>query len=178
MRNSLDTDTCFQQNSLPHLQSVVIVLLKIVLSNVTAFTAQATFSGQANGQNGIPNSFLLQDNHDTGSIPRIPKHNLNLAKQLNGHGNGSRAEAEYIPGRDVEETNAVRLREITSKAIAGILLVLVRWFKLSRKITVWIFFWRCNLTISRCSEIRVLNPASTRLKLSPTCSQILCPSGL
>ena len=82
----------------------------------------------------MPTSFSLQDNHDTGSIPRIPKHNLNLGKQLNGQGNGSRAETEYVSGQDVEETNAVRLREITSKAIAGILLVLLRWFKLSRKI--------------------------------------------
>ena len=136
MKHSLNTDPRFQRSSLPHLQSIVIVLLKIVLSNVTAFTAQTSFAGQANGQNGIPSSFSLQDNHDTGSFPRIPKHNLNLAKQLNGQGSGSRAETEYVPGADIEETNAVRLREITSKSIAGILLVLLRWFKLSRKTRV------------------------------------------
>ena len=119
---------------MPYLQSIVIVLLKIVLSNVTAFTAQPSLAGHGNGQNGIPNSFSLQDDHDTESILRIPKNNLNLGKQLNGQGNGSRAETEYGPGQDIEEKNAIRLREITSKAIAGILLVLLRWFKLSRKI--------------------------------------------
>ncbi|KAL9120268.1 MAG: hypothetical protein Q9187_003175 [Circinaria calcarea] len=130
-KHPLDTDLCFQRSSLPHLQSIVIVLLKIVLSNVTAFTAQPSLTGHGNGQNGIPNSFSLQDDHDTEPILRIPKNNLNLGKQLNGQGNGSRAETEYGPGQDIEEKNAIRLREITSKAIAGILLVLLRWFKLS-----------------------------------------------
>ena len=44
-------------------------------------------------------------------------------------------QAENNLDRALENLNATRLREITSKAVAGILLVLLRWFKLSRMST-------------------------------------------
>ena len=33
----------------------------------------------------------------------------------------------------VEELNAVRSREIISKAVSGVLLILLKWYKVSRK---------------------------------------------
>ena len=99
----------------------MIVLLKIFLSNVTVLGNQS--------QNGVPNSFVLPE---TSEEIRLPKSNLNLARQINGMANGDRVEDE-LADPTVVELNAVRCREITSKAIAGILLMLLKWFKLSRR---------------------------------------------
>ncbi|MCJ1476805.1 Factor arrest protein 11 [Lambiella insularis] len=118
----LDAVESYYRSSLPHLQSIVIVLLKIVLSNVTAL------GNQANVQNGVVSTFPLPE--ATNGELRLPKLNLNLAKQINGTTNGERAEDEMIDPAIVE-LNATRLREITSKAVAGILLMLLKWFKLS-----------------------------------------------
>lgn len=38
----------------------------------------------------------------------------------------------------LEELNSIRLREISSKAISAILLMLLKWFKLSRKLLAWL----------------------------------------
>jgi len=101
------------------------VLLKIFLSNVTALNAQA------NGQNGLPNS---TEHPEKQKGPcRLPKSNVNLAKQMNGLLNGNHSENETADPT-VVELNLTRLREITSKAIAGILLIMLKWFKLSRKL--------------------------------------------
>ena len=100
----------------------MIVLLKIFLSNVTALGSQ--------GQNGGPHSFVLPE--AASEEIRLPKSNLNLARQINGMVNGERNEEEPADST-VVELNGVRCREITSKAIAGILLMLLKWFKLSRK---------------------------------------------
>ncbi|MCJ1401425.1 Factor arrest protein 11 [Xylographa trunciseda] len=120
VQGRLDAVENFYRDSLPHLQSIVIVLLKIFLSNVTALGNQ--------GQNGVPNSFVLSE--ATSEEIRLPKNNLNLARQINGVVNGERNEDE-MADPTIVELNAVRCREITSKAIAGILLILLKWFKLS-----------------------------------------------
>ncbi|MCJ1416250.1 Factor arrest protein 11 [Xylographa parallela] len=120
IQGRLDAVENFYRDSLPHLQSIVIVLLKIFLSNVTALGGQ--------GQNGAPNSFVLPD--AANEEIRLPKSNLNLARQINGMVNGERNEGEAADSA-VVELNVVRCREITSKAIAGILLMLLKWFKLS-----------------------------------------------
>ena len=122
---------------MPQLQSVVIVLLKVILANVTAVAAQS------NGQNGLPNGLSFPENGGDAVLGK-PKSNLNLAQQLNGASSGpsgpnGHTEDNADPG--LEELNAVRLREVTAKAISGILLLLLKWFKLSRKSA---FTWRMD----------------------------------
>ena len=95
-----------------------------MLSNVTALGNQASI------QNGLLESLTFSEKE--GSDKRLPKSNLNLAKQMNGMVNGDRSGDENANPALVE-LNATRLREITSKAIAGILLMLLKWFKLSRR---------------------------------------------
>ena len=46
--------------------------------------------------------------------------------------NGQLAENEDGTDPVVEELNALRSREITTKAVSGVLLILLKWFKLSR----------------------------------------------
>ena len=109
---------------MPHLHSIVIVLLKLFLSNVTAFSAQV------NGQNALPNSIGHPEKQRGPCRP--PKSNVNLAKQMNGLLTGTHGDETADP--TVVELNLTRLREITSKAIAGILLIMLKWFKLSRRL--------------------------------------------
>ena len=107
----------------------MIVLLKVVLSNVSTLVAQT------NAPNGVQNPFDMEQNISPGA--GMPVHNLNLFKLLQQEksniANGHRAENEQQKLPALEELNLVRLREITSKAVAGIILMLLKWFKLSRK---------------------------------------------
>jgi hypothetical protein len=113
-----------QRHSLPHLQSIVIVLLKVILSNITALGTQP------NSQPGFPDTLLFPEGE---SNDRMPKRNLNLVKHLNGAMNGFHNEGGDSVDPALEELNATRLREVTSKAVTGILLMLLKWFKLSRR---------------------------------------------
>ncbi|KAI5289396.1 Factor arrest protein 11 [Ascosphaera aggregata] len=76
----------FYRKAMPHLQSLVIVLLKEVLANITE---AAIHSGPGNGRGN--------QNDDAG----------------------------------VEDLNTARAREITTKAISGVLFLLTKWFKRS-----------------------------------------------
>lgn len=102
------------------MQSVVMVLWRILLGNVSALVAQ-------NGQNGLPNGFP-----DDGENGR-KRTNPNSSAHLNGMANGQLADNEDGTDPVVEELNGVRSREITSKAVSGVLLILSKWFKLSRE---------------------------------------------
>ncbi|KAJ5100485.1 Phosphatidic acid phosphatase type 2/haloperoxidase [Penicillium angulare] len=87
-----------QAHTLAHLQSITIVFLKIILTNVSAVVNQA-------------NSQAAQS-------------------MSNGHSmNGS--SGEFFHETSVDELDNIRLREITSKAVSGTLLLLVKWFKRS-----------------------------------------------
>jgi len=113
---------------MPQLQSVVIVLLKVVLANVTALVTQTN----GNGQNSTPFGFPGQENGETNGQAKT-KGNINPGRQPNGKvvdhdGNGDEA-----LDCAVEELNALRLREISSKAVSGVLLLLLKWFKISRR---------------------------------------------
>lgn len=57
----------------------------------------------------------------------------NSSANINGMANGQLAENEDGTDPVVEELNALRSREITTKAVSGVLLILLKWFKLSRK---------------------------------------------
>jgi hypothetical protein len=92
----------------------VIVLLKGILPSVTAWiSAQQNAQQQANRTNG-PN------------VPNGPRPD-GSAQQPNGNANPE--PVELSP----EEIEATRTREITAKAVTGILLLLLKWLKVSRK---------------------------------------------
>jgi len=108
--------TLNKRNSLPHLQSVVIVLWKAVFANVSALVAQS------NGQNGIPNNLsFAEDNGEAAQGNR--KVNGASAIHLNGLANGQLADNDDGTDPAVGELNATRFREITSKAISGVLIM-------------------------------------------------------
>jgi hypothetical protein len=81
-------------------------------------------------------------------------------------------EAADLP---VEDLDALRTREITAKAVSGILLTLLKWFKVSRMLSpVKIGL---SLTISRHPQIRISDPTSSGLELSPPRPKAVRPSG-
>jgi hypothetical protein len=108
-----------QQGSLPHLQSLVIVLLKAVLANVTALITHPL--GVA-PQSAIAPGYRSDMNLRNGHLPR-PSDPANVPLPNN-------LDASEMSIEDIE---ALRSREITAKAISGILLILLKWFKVSRK---------------------------------------------
>ena len=100
------------------------MLWKELFQNVSALVANS-------GQSGLSN--VVEDAANDGQAKR--KTNQNSSASLNGLAN-----AEFADNADgidpvVEGLNDVRLREISSKAVSGILLILLKWFKLSRKST-------------------------------------------
>ncbi|KAI4177548.1 MAG: hypothetical protein LQ348_005808 [Seirophora lacunosa] len=125
VRRRLDGIEDFYRNALPHLQSVVLVLWKIIFTNVSYMATQA------NGTNGIgvPNGISFpEDNPDCVPVKRkINVHTGGQDEMLNGHPAEFDEEADPV----LEELNSMRLREISSKAISAILLMLLKWFKLS-----------------------------------------------
>lgn len=89
-------------------------------------------AAQGNGTNGggVPNGISFPEDHpDNGPVKR--KMNIRSVAQ-DGMMNGHLAEFEEADPV-LEELNPMRLREISSKAISAILLMLLKWFKLSRK---------------------------------------------
>jgi len=83
----------------------------------------------------------------------------------NGHGvNGSTG---FFPDTSIDELDNIRLREITGKAVSGTLLLMLKWFKRSRKFLshVYSIITAAMLTYYRYFEIRIYDPAPTRLEL-------------
>ncbi|KAK1594869.1 uncharacterized protein LY79DRAFT_512176 [Colletotrichum navitas] len=107
----------FYKESLPHLQSLVIVLLRPILLNVTAVLSQPAAAQQhpsmagrgANGMNGGPGPNRQQQSQDPSAQPGPPE----------------------PPEMTPEEVDAARSREITTKAITAILLLLLKWLRVS-----------------------------------------------
>ncbi|EAW08724.1 FAR11/STRIP family protein [Aspergillus clavatus NRRL 1] len=117
IQRRLDAVESFYSQVLVHLQSVTIVFLKIVLTNVSAMV------NQANGQNG----------HAMGRSNK----NINIVSS-DGYGapNGFAAGHNGFPesfnvDAAIDELDNLRLREITGKAISGSLLLMLKWFKRS-----------------------------------------------
>ncbi|KAK3685504.1 protein required for hyphal anastomosis [Podospora appendiculata] len=108
----------FYSEALPHLQSLVIVLLKAIVaiaSNLAAPQAngqqQAGAAGQNNGRsNGGP-----------GAQGRA-------ADASNGVNGAAKADVVSPSDNDMDES---RSREIAAKAVTGILVLLLKWLKLS-----------------------------------------------
>ncbi|KAI4237138.1 MAG: hypothetical protein LQ352_007955 [Teloschistes flavicans] len=121
----LDDIESFYRDALPYLQSVVLVLWKTVFTNVSFLVAQA------NGTNGlgVPNAIAFPGENPSHS-PVKRKMNINPTGQNTTAGvNPADAEEESDPV--LEELNNVRQREIKSKAVTSVLLMLLKWFKLS-----------------------------------------------
>ena len=94
----------------------------LLSGNVSSLVAQSD-------QNGLPNR--VSEDHDVAGGKRT---NVKHSDQLD--------EMDKIPLPDIDDdTNdatrsiyKLRENEITGKAVSGILLVLMKWFKLSRKL--------------------------------------------
>ena len=115
-----------QYENLPHLQSIVVVFWKLVFSHVSNLVAQ-------NGRDGVQNGLSFPDdgaNEAQGKRKGNTKSSLNISAMTNGQ----LAESEDGTDPVVEELNALRSREITTKAVSGVLLILLKWFKLSREL--------------------------------------------
>lgn len=103
----------FYRASLPHLQSVVIVLLKAVLQNVTDLVTKN------NGTNGLQAGIQFAD----------PPNGMNgTAEKQNGMTNGHAPEELESTS---EELDRLRTQEIAAKALSAILLLLLKWFRAS-----------------------------------------------
>ncbi|KAF2168036.1 hypothetical protein M409DRAFT_65587 [Zasmidium cellare ATCC 36951] len=102
-------DTYYRE-SLPHLQSVVIVLLKAVLQNVTDLVTKG------NGQNGLQAG--IQFNEANGINGTKP-----IENGVNHNGDGIENTAESL--------DKLRSQDIAAKALSAILLLLLKWFKAS-----------------------------------------------
>ena len=96
------------------MQSVVIVLLKVILSTITTSLAQSSANGSQYGTQ-------FQDTNASNNVESIDE---SLEKDQ-FHPN-----AQDLP---IEMVEVLRSQEITVKSISGILILLLKWFKLSRK---------------------------------------------
>ena len=114
-----------QKKALPHLQSLVIVLLKAVLANVTALITQPI--GQSQGGLGL--SYRSEVNLRANGAGQIQNRQQDPASIPLPN----TVDPSDLP---IDEIEAMRSREITAKAVSGILLILLKWFKVSRKLTI------------------------------------------
>lgn len=91
---------------------MIIVLIKGILSHVTVLVTQA------NGPTGLQTGFQFQDNQN---------------------GNGSaKPDSNGINGRNGnvstnEQIDSIRTQEVLDKAVSGTLILLLKWFKVSRE---------------------------------------------
>lgn len=104
---------CSKRTALPNLQSMIIVLIKAILGHVTALVTQSS------GANGLQSGFQFQENQN-GTTSGRPDMN-----GVNGHHNIATN----------EELDALRTQEILDKAVTGSLVLILKWFKLSREYT-------------------------------------------
>jgi hypothetical protein len=90
---------------------VIIVLIKAILSHVTALVTQA------NSSNGLQSGFQFQENQNGNGVR--PEES-----GMNGHNGATNTN---------DELDAMRQQEVLDKAVSGILILMLKWFKVSRK---------------------------------------------
>ena len=105
---------------------MVIVLLKAVLANVTALIMQPT---HVQPQPGLAPSFQSEVNLRANGVQaqRRPQEPPPAPIPV----------PTEVSDLSVEDLEDLRLREITAKAVSGILLTLLKWFKVSRMCTIY-----------------------------------------
>ncbi|KAJ5441551.1 Phosphatidic acid phosphatase type 2/haloperoxidase [Penicillium cf. griseofulvum] len=139
IQQRLDAVDSFYTHTLSHLQSITIVFLKIILTNVSAVvnqTTSQTTQGMSHSMNGS-------------------SHNL-------------------LSDASIDELDNIRLREITGKAVSGILLLLLKWFKRSHSSTsvkaIPIFPWKPKKTPAAIpkAKMKPCRPPIARHRLDPT----------
>ncbi|KAL7625026.1 Factor arrest protein 11 [Parahypoxylon ruwenzoriense] len=117
VKRRLEAIESFYAAVLPQLQSLVIVLMKGVLFNVTACIALPANSQQQSGISGA-------------NQPRVNGGMATNRSQDSSTGIGSSANNEGTE-QSLEDLDATRCREIESKAATGIILLLLKWLKVS-----------------------------------------------
>lgn len=85
------------------------MLIKAILGHVTALVTQSS------GANGLQSGFQYQDNQN-GTTAGRPEHN-----GINGHTVATN-----------EELDSMRTQEVLDKAATGTLILILKWFKVSR----------------------------------------------
>nr|POE53421.1 factor arrest protein 11 [Quercus suber] len=108
----LSAVTKFYRDALPHLQSVVIVLLKAVLQNVTDLVTKN------NGQNGLQPGFDGSNGLNGVDAPKL-------------NGTHPPAGGDGMENTTAEELDKLRDQEICAKALSAILILLLKWFKVT-----------------------------------------------
>ncbi len=99
----------------------------MVLANVTCLISQP--SGAA-GQNGLAPGFPSHEQSNGVGPGRARGAGGSFPTEPSSDHNGGTSDAA---GPSIEDLDAVRCREITSKAVSGLLLLLLKWFKISRE---------------------------------------------
>ncbi|KAI2473874.1 N1221-domain-containing protein [Annulohypoxylon bovei var. microspora] len=117
VKRRLEAIEAFYADALPQLQSLVIVLMKGVLYNVTACIALPTNSQQQSG---------MQVN----SQPRVNGGPATNRSQDSSMGASSLANQDGTEP-SLDDLDSTRYREIESKAATGIILLLMKWLKIS-----------------------------------------------
>jgi hypothetical protein len=94
---------------------------------------------QSSGANGLQSGFQYQDNQN-GTTSARPDMN-----GLNGHHN-------HVATN--EEMDTMRTQEILDKAVTGALILILKWFKVSRKqhgLAAWVY--NADSSYHRCIEV-------------------------
>ena len=90
-----------------------------MLSNITVLGSQGSAADPMNEGEGLDKPEPL------------PTRDLNLSHYLSG--TNEQQPQVHLGSNPLEVLNSIRTREITSKAISGLILSLLKWFRLSRK---------------------------------------------
>ncbi|KAI1415169.1 N1221-domain-containing protein [Hypoxylon sp. FL1857] len=118
VKRRLEAIEAFYAAALPQLQSLVIVLMKGVLFNVTACIALPPNSQQ---QTGISGANQPRVNGGAPATNRSQDSSMGASSSANHDGSEP----------SLEDLDATRCREIESKAATGIILLLMKWLKIS-----------------------------------------------
>ncbi|KAK3373845.1 hypothetical protein B0T24DRAFT_666999 [Lasiosphaeria ovina] len=108
----------FYSEALPHLQSLVIVLLKAVVAIASSLVPPPPPNGQQHPAAAGQNNQRLN-----GGGPGAGRQDA-----ANGHGGAGKGELSSPSENDVDEA---RSREIAAKAVTGVMILLLKWLKLS-----------------------------------------------
>lgn len=100
-----------------------------MLANVTALFSQPS---QALGQNGLGPPFQPQDQANGNEQGPGKNRENNGGRAVDGCAENENNEGEENSLVTIEDVEAARSREISAKAVSGLLLLLLKWFKVSR----------------------------------------------
>lgn len=126
IKKKLENVEIFFESALPHLQCLTVVLLRAILDNLSALIAQP--SNQAPPTNGLQTAFQSEVNLRAG-VPAMQRRPP--PQQPPNPPNEPQPQPFDVNSLSVEEVEAYRQREITLKAISGIVLTMLKWFKVS-----------------------------------------------